>query len=183
MLPIYSVIAPPASEIWYLETSPSVEMHLSFLHVLCLVMLNVLLILFHLLPFSYVFVFPPINVSSYDQIPRRRRRCVLLHGRHGHVSQLVLPPSAGRSAHSRLGFVAHQQLLCLPRRVSLWKCSSRSSCEHEHEFRRIVFAFVLGVTRSYIKRCHLFGRVADYPRLGCDRLSNIFWQQIKNLNH
>lgn len=87
--------------------------------------------------FSFVallFFFFPFNVSLYDHIPGWRRRCVLLHGRYGHVSQLVFPPSAGRSAHSRLGFVANQQLLCLPWRVSLWKCSRKSSSDRERKY-------------------------------------------------
>lgn len=110
---------------------------------------------------ALLFSFLPFNVSSLDHIPERRRRCVLLHGRHGHVSQLVLPPSAGRSAHSRLGFVANQQLLCLPRRVSLWKCRRESSSDREHEYAESVFCLVLRVTCNCIRYCRGFYKVAD----------------------
>lgn len=125
------LIEPAASKASSFKTSPKVQMHFSFfLSLYCKFFSFVALLYFFFL----------LNVSLYDHIPGRRRRCVLLHGRHGHVSQLVLPPSAGRSAHSRLGFVGNQQLFCLPRRVSLWKCNRESSSDREHEDDERLFA-------------------------------------------
>lgn len=58
---------------------------------------------FILCPFLLCFFF-----YFYKHIPGWRRRCVLLHGRHGHVSQSVIPSSSGWTTYSGLGFVAYQ---------------------------------------------------------------------------
>lgn len=75
------------------------------------------------------------------------RRCIFLHGRHGHVTQPIISAPSWRPTHCRPGFVSQQQLLHLSGGVTLWQRSCKSSA-----LNSIMSSFQRKITEHKYKR-------------------------------